>query len=126
VKQPDIVILEGLNVLQTGTAAARGRAFVSDYFDFSIYVDAKEADLERWYVDRFERLRETAFRDPASFFHRFASITREEAVSMAMKIWHDINAVNLRSNILPTRERARLILEKGADHAVQRIRLRKL
>jgi type I pantothenate kinase len=126
VEQPDIVILEGLNVLQTGTAAARGRAFVSDYFDFSIYVDAKEADLERWYVDRFERLRETAFRDPASFFHRFASITREEAVSMAMKIWHDINAVNLRSNILPTRERARLILEKGADHAVQRIRLRKL
>jgi type I pantothenate kinase len=125
VEQPDIVILEGLNVLQTGRAEA-GRVFVSDYFDFSIYVDAAEHDLRHWYVERFLRLRETAFRDPASYFHRYASLSRDEAVATATRIWEEINAVNLRSNILPTRDRARLILEKGADHAVQRLRLRKL
>ncbi|HJU90146.1 MAG TPA: type I pantothenate kinase [Gemmatimonadaceae bacterium] len=125
VEQPDIVILEGLNVLQTGRAEA-GRVFVSDYFDFSIYVDAAEDDLRRWYVERFLRLRETAFRNPASFFHRYASLTTDEAVATATHIWREINAVNLRMNILPTRDRARLILEKGPDHAVQRLRLRKL
>ncbi len=127
VEHPDIVILEGLNVLQTGRAAAgRPRVFVSDYFDFSIYVDAPEPELERWYVERFLRLRETAFRDPASYFHRYATLSGEEARAVASRIWEEINAVNLRSNIAPTRERARLVLEKGADHAVQRIRMRKL
>ena len=125
VEQPDIVILEGLNVLQTGRAEA-GRVFVSDYFDFSIYVDAAEHDLRHWYVERFLRLRETAFRDPESYFHRYASLSRDEAVATATRIWEEINAVNLRTNILPTRDRARLVLEKGADHAVQRLRLRKL
>jgi type I pantothenate kinase len=127
IERPDIVILEGLNVLQTGRLQpGRGRVFVSDYFDFSIYVDAREEDLRQWYVDRFLRLRETAFRDPVSYFHRYASLSTDDAVTMATRIWQEINAVNLRTNILPTRERARLILEKGGDHSVQRLRLRKL
>jgi type I pantothenate kinase len=122
VRRPDVLILEGLNVLQAGG----GRLFVSDYFDFSIYVDAREEDVERWYEERFLTLRETAFRDPSSYFRRFADLTPEEAVATARKIWREINGVNLRENILPTRERARLVLEKDADHSVRSVRLRKL
>lgn len=126
VDRPDIVIVEGLNVLQTGDGhpGRSARMFVSDYFDFSIYVDADEADIEAWYVARFQTLRETVFRDPRSYFHRFSSLTDAQAVETARDIWRTINGVNLRDNIFPTRERARLILEKGPEHAVRRVRLR--
>jgi type I pantothenate kinase len=123
VDRPDIVIIEGLNVLQTGAAAP---LFVSDFFDFSIYVDAGVEDIREWYVERFLHLRETVFQDPNSYFHRFAEITEKDAVSTAMRIWRETNELNLRENIEPTRERATLILEKGPNHAVQRVRLRKL
>lgn len=128
VRQPDILILEGLNVLQTGTGRA-GRPmplFVSDFFDFSIYVDANESDLEQWYIERFLQFRDTVFRNPSSYFHRFAALSTAEAIEMARGIWRTVNQVNLRENILPTRERAHLILEKGRDHAVRRVKLRKL
>jgi type I pantothenate kinase len=127
VRQPDIVIVEGLNVLQTGARAGRQMPmFVSDFFDFSIYVDAQETDIEQWYVERFLSLRETVFRNPSSYFHRYASLDREAAIETARGIWQSINLVNLRDNVQPTRERAHLILEKGRDHAVRRVRLRKL
>ena len=126
VRQPDIVIVEGLNVLQTGDGRRRMRMFVSDFFDFSIYVDADEADIEQWYVERFMKLRETIFRDPASYFHRYAQVSADEARTIARNIWRTINLPNLRQNVAPTRERAHLILEKGRDHAVRRVRLRKL
>ena len=127
VRQPDIVLVEGLNVLQMGSDPGRAmKMFVSDFFDFSIYVDASEDDIERWYVERFLTLRDTAFRDPHSYFHHYARLTTERAVATARSIWAEINAVNLRLNILPTRERAHLILEKAADHGVHRVRLRKL
>ena len=128
VKQPDIVIVEGLNVLQTGSGRAGQPmpSFVSDFFDFSIYLDADEAHIERWYVERFLTLRETVFRDPRSYFHRYASLGDDEAIATAHRIWTEINGVNLAENIEPTRERARVILEKGADHAVRRVRLRRL
>lgn len=122
VRQPDIVIVEGLNVLQT---RGRGPMFVSDFFDFSIYVDAQETDIEQWYVERFLRLRETVFQDRSSHFHRFATLTPQQAADTARGIWESINLVNLRANVLPTRERACVILEKGRDHAVRRVRLRK-
>ncbi len=125
VRQPNIVILEGLNVLQTGVGADNP-VFVSDYFDFSIYVDADEEHIKRWYVNRFLTLRRTAFRDPASYFHRYANLSDEEAMQKALSIWNEINGVNLQENILPTRTRAHLILEKGADHAVESVKLRKL
>lgn len=125
VRQPDIVIVEGLNVLQTGVGADNP-VFVSDFFDFSIYVDADEEFIKRWYVNRFLTLRRTAFRDPASYFHRYANLSDEEAVQKALGIWEEINGLNLRENILPTRTRAHLILEKGADHAVESVKLRKL
>src|SRR5438128_3916809 len=114
VRQPDIVIVEGLNVLEAGDGQPGRplRVFVSDFFDFSIYVDAAEADVEQWYVDRFLTLRETVFRDESSYFHRYASLSVDEAIEVARQIWRDINGVNLRANILPTRERAHLILEK--------------
>ncbi len=124
VRQPDIVIVEGLNVLQTGSG--RAAMFVSDFFDFSIYVDANEADIEQWYVERFLTLRDTVFQNPSSYFHRYAALTRDEAMKTARTLWETINLVNLRENVLPTRERAHLILEKGRDHAVRRVRLRKL
>jgi type I pantothenate kinase len=124
VRQPDIVIVEGLNVLQTGTGEAR--KFVSDFFDFSIYVDAREEDIEQWYIDRFLTLRETVFRNPSSYFHRYAELTPEESVGTARRLWRTINLVNLRQNVLPTRDRAHLILEKGRDHSVRRVKLRKL
>lgn len=128
VRQPDILILEGLNVLQTrsGLPGKPLRLFVSDFFDFSLYVDAEEMDIERWYIERFLTLRETAFRESASYFHRYAQLTVEEAIETAQGIWSRINGLNLRENILPTRERAHLILRKGPDHAVQEVRLRKL
>jgi type I pantothenate kinase len=124
IRQPDIVIVEGLNVLQTGTG--RAPLFVSDFFDFSIYVDAIEADIEQWYVERFLALRETVFRNPSSYFHRYADLSAEEAERTARRLWLTINLVNLRQNVLPTRDRAHLILEKGRDHAVRKVRLRKL
>ena len=123
VHRPDIVLIEGLNVLQRGGGHP---VLVSDFFDFSVYVDAGVEDLRQWYVARFLRLRETVFRDPASYFHRYAALSTAEAVHVAEGIWREINEVNLRENIEPTRERAHLILEKGARHSVQRVRLRKL
>jgi type I pantothenate kinase len=121
VRQPDIVIVEGLNVLQTGSTHAM---FVSDFFDFSIYVDANELDIEQWYIERFMKLRATLFQDPSSYFHRYAALSNAEAESTAKRIWETINLVNLRENVLPTRDRAHLVLEKGRDHAVRRVRLR--
>jgi len=128
VDQPDIVIVEGLNVLQPATLPKGGEAvpFVSDFFDFSIYIDAGEDLVENWYVERFLRLRQTAFRDPASYFHRYAKLSEEEARETGLSIWRSINLVNLKENILPTRQRADLILRKGADHAVESVALRKL
>jgi type I pantothenate kinase len=128
IRAPDIVIVVGLNVLQTGSGRAGQPmpSFVSDFFDFSIYVDALEADIEQWYVERFLKLRETVFRDPSSYFHRYAGLSADEAAATARAIWSTINAINLRDNVMPTRERAHVILEKGRDHAVRRVRLRKL
>lgn len=127
VRRPDIVIVEGLNVLQTGDGHPdRLRMFVSDFFDFGIYVDAAEPDVEQWFLARFLTLRDTIFKDPNSYFHKFASLTEAEAITMAGTVWREINGKNLRENILPTRERATLILEKGPDHRVRSVRLRKL
>jgi type I pantothenate kinase len=121
IDQPDILIIEGLNVLQAGGAGA----FVSDYFDFSIFVDADVEDIRRWYIERFLTLKETAFTQPDAYFRRYADLTEEEAIEEAEDIWKRINEVNLRENILPTRARASLILEKAADHSVRRVRLRR-
>jgi len=128
IRQPDILILEGLNVLQTGPMEDGHipRIFLSDFFDFSIYVDASEEDIRRWYVQRFLGLRETAFRDERSFFRQFAALTEEQAIARAESVWDSINGPNLAQNIAPTRSRARLILSKGADHKVRRIRMRKI
>lgn len=128
IDQPDILIFEGINVLQSRDLPKDGRAvpFVSDFFDFSIYIDADEADIGDWYVERFMKLRETAFADPRSFFRRYASISNQAAQRTARKIWEKINLVNLRNNILPTRPRADLVLRKGHDHLVKRVALRTL
>ncbi len=126
IRQPDIVVVEGLNVLQTGGSAQGQSLFLSDYFDFSIYVDAKTENIRDWYVDRFFTLRKTAFADPASYFHSFSKMSDEEAKGMALTFWSEINLVNLEANIEPTRERADLILVKGADHRVEKVRLRRL
>jgi type I pantothenate kinase len=128
VDRPDILIVEGLNVLQTSRLPRDGRAvpFVSDFFDFSIYIDADEAVIRRWYVERFLRLRETAFRDPASYFHRHAAIPEAEARKVADGLWNRINLVNLRENILPTRPRADLILSKGESHRIEEVALRRV
>lgn len=123
VRQPDIVIIEGLNVLQVGTES---NEFVSDYFDFSIYIDADESLIQKWYIERFLALRETVFQDPQSFFSFYAHLTQEEAVDVAKGIWSEINGRNLRENIEPTRGRASLIVEKGEDHRVAEVHLRKL
>ncbi len=123
VRQPDILILEGLNVLQTGVESTE---FVSDYFDFSIYIDAMEADIEGWYVDRFLALRQTVFQNPASFFTHYAHLTDAEAVDVARSIWREINGKNLRENIVPTRARASLVMQKSGDHRVSEVHLRKL
>jgi type I pantothenate kinase len=123
VHQPDILIVEGINVLQVGGAPTT--TFVSDYFDFSIYVDADVADIRQWYVDRFLTLYDTVFQQEDSFFHRFAALGRAEAAALAGQIWQDINERNLVENILPTRERASLVLAKGPDHRVREVRLRR-
>ncbi len=128
VRRPDVLIVEGLNVLQPARPSAEGTSSlaVSDFFDFSIYVDARPGDVRQWYVDRFLRLRETAFANPASYFHRYAALSDDQAVAKAESIWDSINAPNLEQNILPTRSRATLVLTKGPDHSVERVRLRKL
>ncbi|GAA3233647.1 type I pantothenate kinase [Pseudonocardia petroleophila] len=127
VHRPDILLLEGLNVLQPASSMpGRAALAVSDFIDFSVYVDAATEDIRRWYVDRFLRLRETAFRDPESYFRRYAELTEEQAVTRAEKIWAEINGPNLQRNILPTRGRASLVLRKGPDHSVTGVRLRKV
>ena len=126
VRTPDIVIVEGLNVLQAPPPESEGQLFASDFFDFSIYVDAEEQDIERWYVARFLKLRDTVFQDPTSYFHRYASLSEAEARQTAARIWHEINGLNLRENIRPTRPRAHLILQKGPDHLVQQVKRRRL
>jgi type I pantothenate kinase len=126
VDQPDIVIVEGLNVLQVPPTSGPGHpsVFVSDFFDFAIYVDADEADVEEWYLARFLTLVEAARHDEGAFFHRFASLSDEAAADLARDIWAGINLPNLHQNVLPTRDRADLVLEKGRDHHVRRVRLR--
>ncbi|PLX38210.1 MAG: type I pantothenate kinase [Hyphomicrobiales bacterium] len=128
IDQPDILILEGLNILQTRYLPKDGKAipFVSDFLDFSIYIDAEVEILERWYVERFTRLRETAFKDPGSYFHKYTQLTDDEALAKAKSLWSEINLVNLQRNILPTRPRADLILRKGSNHAIETVALRKL
>ena len=126
VNQPDILILEGLNVLQSPESRAPSKVFVSDFFDFSIYLDADEQIIETWYVERFLRLRETVFRNEASYFHRYADLDDERAIRTAREIWREINLKNLHENIHPTRERAHLIVEKRADHIVERLKLRRV
>lgn len=127
VRRPDILLLEGLNVLQPASSLpGRTALAVSDFIDFSVYVDAATEDIRRWYVDRFLRLRETAFRDPESYFRRYAELSEPEAVARAESIWAEINGPNLERNILPTRGRASLVLRKGADHSVTGVRLRKV
>src|SRR5215210_2401523 len=128
VRQPEVLIVEGLNVLQAGNGHPKNAPplFVSDFFDFSVYVDADEAQVEQWFSERFLTLRDTVFKDESSYFHRYAHLSTEEARQVASEIWADINGVNLRENIAPTRERADLILEKGEDHQVLGVRLRKL
>jgi type I pantothenate kinase len=128
IDQPDILIVEGLNVLQTGRPPRDGRGIpnVSDFFDFSIYIDAEIEDLRNWYIDRFFSLRDGAFKNPKSYFHRYASLTDHETRDTAARIWETINLVNLRENLLPTRPRADLVLRKGADHFVRSVFLRKL
>jgi type I pantothenate kinase len=124
VKQPDILIFEGLNVLQRGDDASR--VFVSDFFDFSIYVDADVRQLQAWFISRFLKLKDTAFQNPESYFHNFSKLTTEEAKKFGREVWREINLVNLKQNIRPTMDRAQLILHKGKDHAVKSVRLRKL
>jgi len=128
IDRPEILIVEGLNVLQAGLPPKEGKAipYVSDFFDFSIYLDADETVLLNWYVDRFLTLRGTAFRDPKSYFHRYATLSDAEARKTATAIWRRINLVNLHENILPTRQRADLILKKDEDHLVEQVALRKL
>jgi type I pantothenate kinase len=128
VRRPDIVIVEGLNVLQPARARADGRTglALSDFFDFTVYVDAATDDIRAWYVERFLRLRETAFRNPASYFARYAGLSEDEAVVEANRIWDTINGPNLEQNVQPTRGRATLVLRKAADHSVRFVRLRKL
>lgn len=129
IESPDIVIVEGVNVLQVrprqGHSTKEPAIFVSDFFDFSIYVDAEEKDLAEWYVERFKSLRRTAFQNPESYFHRYAHLSDEESEEFARGIWHEINKPNLELNIMPTRFRASLILEKGSHHFVQSLKLRK-
>ena len=128
IDRPDILIFEGLNVLQTRELPHDGKAvpFVSDFFDFSIYIDAEEELIHKWYIARFMKLRETAFRDPESFFHRYSQLSEDAAKAIAEGLWSNINLKNLKENIVPTRPRADLILRKGADHLVEEVALRKL
>ncbi|MFD2966192.1 type I pantothenate kinase [Sphingobacterium bambusae] len=125
VVRPDILIVEGINVLQVNSSKGN-IVFVSDYFDYSIYVDADEKDIMDWYVSRFESLRATSFQNPESYFHRYAGMDPQESLAMATNIWNEINRPNLQENILPTRYRADLILEKGSHHFVKQIKVRKI
>ena len=131
VRRPDVLIVEGINVLQgpeafrDGDSVGRPRVVVSDFFDFSIYVDADEESLERWYVNRFLTFRDTAFRDPASYFHRYSQLSEPEAADTARAIWREINLVNLQQNIVGTRERATVILRKASDHKIEEVKLRR-
>lgn len=127
IKQPDILILEGLNVLQSGMDYPHDphHVFVSDFVDFSIYVDAPEDLLQSWYINRFLKFRQGAFSNPDSYFHNYAKLPETEAVKIATQLWKEINGLNLKQNILPTRERASLIMTKSANHAVESVRLRK-
>ncbi len=128
IDRPDILIVEGLNVLQTSRLPTAGVVvpFVSDFFDFSIYLDANEEVIRRWYIERFKRLRETAFRKPESYFHRYADLDERQAEATADGLWRTINLVNLRTNIRPTRPRADLILRKGESHEIERVALRRI
>jgi type I pantothenate kinase len=128
IDQPDILIVEGINVLQTGRPPRDGRGIpnVSDFFDFSIFIDADVEDLREWYIERFFTLRNGAFKDPKSYFHRYAALSDAQALETATRIWNTINLANLRENILPTRPRADLVLRKGTDHKVRSVFLRKL
>ena len=122
INQPDVLIVEGLNVLQTGPPSST--PFVSDFFDFTIYVDAEAEDLEEWYVERFQQLRKTVFREQSAYFAQFADLPPSAADAVARTIWRSINLVNLQENILPTRARADLVLAKGHDHVVDHVELR--
>ncbi|MFD1165203.1 type I pantothenate kinase [Sphingobacterium daejeonense] len=124
ISQPDVLIVEGINVLQVNSR--KNGVFVSDFFDFSIYVDADEKNIVSWYIDRFESLRATAFQNSASYFHKYANLTEEESYAMARQIWNEINRPNLHENILPTRYRADLILKKGSEHFIKRVKVRKI
>src|SRR5215471_17015595 len=128
IDRPDILIVEGVNVLQTGRLPRDGKAVsvVSDFFDFSVYIDAEEPVLRDWYVQRFLTLRDTAFHDPRSYFHRYSLLSDDEAIATSTAIWERTNLANLEDNILPTRPRATLILKKGADHVVETVALRRL
>ncbi|MBK8868210.1 MAG: type I pantothenate kinase [Dermatophilaceae bacterium] len=128
VSKPDVLIVEGLNVLGAPPVRPMGGTgmAVSDFFDFSVYVDARVSHIERWYVERFLKLRETAFSDPDSYFHRYSTLSDSEAEATALTIWQTINGPNLVENVLPTRQRASLIIVKGEDHSVRKVRLRKL
>ena len=128
IDRPNVVVVEGLNILQAGDGSARQpeHLFASDFFDFTMYVDAEVGHIRQWYIERFLALRTTAFQDPSSYFHRYADLTDQEARTVAARIWRETNEPNLRENILPTRDRAHLILEKGSDHSVRQVQLRKL
>lgn len=127
IENPDILIVEGINVLQVNSQkGSSNKVFVSDFFDFSIYVDAQEDDIIAWYIERFESLRATAFQDPSSYFHKYADMTLEESTAMANQIWNEINKPNLHDNILPTKFRADLILKKGSNHFVEGINVRRI
>ena len=128
VDRPDILIIEGLNLLQPPSITKKGEIapVVSDFFDFTIYLDADRKVIGDWYLERFMRLRQTAFRDPASYFHRYSLLSNQEAISKAQEIWRTINLVNLQENIFPTRKRANLILRKDEDHSIQSVALKKI
>ena len=127
VDKPNVLIIEGVNVLQNGADYPdfKNRAFISDFIDYSIYVDAEEDNLLKWYIDRFLKLREKTFNDPSSYFHKYATIPEEYAISMAKLIWEAVNHVNLIENIQPCRDRANLILKKGSNHTIEEVYLRK-
>jgi type I pantothenate kinase len=128
VDQPDILIVEGLNILQPGALPKTGKPilFASDFLDFSVYIHAEETHLRKWFLERFKRLRDTAFRDPESFFHKFSKMAEKEAVALALDVWDTINKPNLEDNILPTRGRADLVLTKAEDHSIEMVQLKKL
>jgi type I pantothenate kinase len=129
VRRPDVLIFEGLNVLQPGLSGDTGRpasVILSDFFDFSIYLDARPSDIESWYLERFLLLQRTVFQQPTSYFHHFKDLGPEEARAAGRRIWTEINGVNLRDNILPTRERAHVVLSKGADHSIESVALRQI